>query len=96
MRICCASVMKILYRDINVVGKARWCRGFTGTYFVCGMLGYDRDDKYIYYMSQNQCTCMNPLTTTRIHNQCMNPLTTAMIHNQGVNSLTSCCGTYTN
>ena len=45
------------------------------------MLGYDTDDKYMYYMSHNQCACVNPLTTTMIHNQCMNPLTTAMIHN---------------
>ena len=45
--------LAILYRDarnllksnVNVVGKTRWCRQFPGTYLVCGMLGYDRDDK---------------------------------------------------
>ena len=63
--------------DVNIVGKSSWCRQFTGTYLVYGMLGYDRDDKYMYYMSHNQCTCMNPLTTTMSHNHCMNPLTTS-------------------
>ena len=43
----------LLRSNVNVVGKTRWCRPFTGTYLVCGMLGYNRDDKYMYYMSYN-------------------------------------------
>ena len=31
------------------------------------MLGYDRDDKYMYYMSHNHCTCKNPLQCNNNH-----------------------------
>ena len=69
---------------IDVVGKTRWWRWFSGTYFVCGMLGYDRDDKYMYYIWATTTVHVRihyNVTTTMIHSQCMNPLTT------------SCCGT---
>ena len=35
----------LLKSNVNVVGKTRWCRQLTGTYLVCGMVHYDRDDK---------------------------------------------------
>ena len=39
------NARNLLKSNVNVVGKTRWCRQFTGTYLVCGMLGYDRGDK---------------------------------------------------
>ena len=35
----------LLKSNVNVVGKTRWCRQFTGTYLVRGMLDHDRGDK---------------------------------------------------